>query len=81
MTMDDTSKESRRVQTEIYRQMPLTTKVKLIFDAYRTGQQLAFAGLRLRHPNASDKQIWYLWAKQHLGEELFKEVYGEVPDD
>ena len=79
MVTDDTSEESRRVQTDIYRQMPLTTKVKLIFDAYLTGQQLAFAGLRLRHPDASDKQIWCLWV-QHLGEELFKEMYEEIPD-
>ena len=81
MVMDDTSEESKRVQTEIYRQMPLTIKARLIFDAYHTGQKLAFAGLRLRHPDASSKKIWYLWARQHLGKELFKEVYGEVPDD
>jgi hypothetical protein len=41
------------------------------------GQQLAMAGLRQLHPEADENQIWHLWAKQHLGDELYEEVYGD----
>lgn len=81
MSKSDTSKEVRDLQFEIYRRMPLTEKVRLIFDAYHTGKKLAFAGLRLRYPHATEKQLWRLWAKQHLGETLFRQVYGEAADD
>ncbi|MHC4474903.1 MAG: hypothetical protein ACYTEL_04615 [Planctomycetota bacterium] len=80
MRKDDTSSEARQVQIDIYRRMPVTEKVRRIFEAYQTGKLLAMAGLRELYPQASERKIWHLWAKQHLGEELFKEVYGEVPE-
>lgn len=80
MRKDDTSSEARQVQIDIYRRMPVTVKVRRIFEAYQTGKLLAMAGLRVLHPQASEKKIWHLWAKQHLGDKLFKEVYGEVPE-
>ena len=81
MGKTDTSKDSRAIVSEIYRGMPVTEKVRLIFDAYETGKKLAIAGLRQRYPDASERRIWYLWAKQHLGDELFRKVYGEVRDE
>ena len=81
MNKTDTSPEAQQVLNEIYRKMPITVKVKRIFEAYQTGKILAMAGLRDRYPQASEKKIWYLWAKQHLGEKLFNEVYREVPDE
>ncbi|HIJ52909.1 MAG TPA: hypothetical protein HPP66_07105 [Planctomycetes bacterium] len=80
MGIKDTTKQANQVLVEIYRGMSSLSKGDLIFDAYRTGRELAMAGLRESHPDATEKQIWHLWAKQHLGEKLFKEVYGEVPD-
>ena len=81
MNQKDTSKVAGQVLTGIYRQMPTTVKAARVFGAYRMGQLLGMAGLRLSHPNASEKQIWYLWAKQHLGEKLFSDVYGDLPDE
>jgi len=81
MNKKDTSPDAQQVLIEIYRKMPTPIKIIHIFEAYQTGKMLAMAGLRDRHPNASEKKIWYLWAKQHLGEKLFNEVYGEVPDE
>ena len=76
----DTSPESRQVLAELYRKMAPEVKFRRVFDAYETGKVLALAGLRERHPGASEKRIWHLWAKQHLGDELFKEAYGALPD-
>jgi hypothetical protein len=81
MDKTDTSSRAEQVVLDIYRRMPVAVKAQRIFEAYRLGQILAMAGLRLRHPNTTERQIWYLWAKQHLGERLFKEVYGEVPNE
>ena len=78
MGIKDTTKQANQVLLGIYRGMSSSSKGDLIFDVYRTGRELAMAGLRESHPQASEKQIWYLWARQHLGEKLFKEVYGAV---
>lgn len=77
MISRDTSKESADIVTEIYRKMSPSKKLGLIFRAMHTGQRLAMAGLRQRHPEAGEQEIWHLWAKQHLGEELYHEVYGD----
>ncbi len=72
----DTSPEAQRVQYDLYRRMPLGRKLELVFDMYDTGQLLAMAGLRLQHPDATEEELWWLWARQHLGDELFEKVYG-----
>jgi hypothetical protein len=72
----DTTPEARRVQYDLWRRMPLGRRLELVFDMYDTGQQLALAGLRMQHPEASEEQLWRLWARRHLGEELFERVYG-----
>jgi hypothetical protein len=79
MGIKDTSKQANQVVAKIYREMSSSFKGELIFDAYRTGRELAMTGLRQSHPNPTEKQIWYLWAKKHLGEELFERVYGGKP--
>ncbi len=80
MGIKDTTKQTNQVLLGIYRGMSSSSKGDLIFDAYRTGRELAKAGLRKLHPEATEEQIWHLWAKQHLGEELYEEVYGNQPN-
>lgn len=72
----DTPPEVLRVQYEIYRRMSPARKFQLVLDTYEMGKRLAMAGLRTRHPNASEEQLRRLWAQQHLGRELFERVYG-----
>jgi len=76
MVSMDTSRESDDVAAGLYRAMGPARKISLVFSAYRTGQQLAFAGLRSRHPEATQEQLWHLWARRHLGETLYRQVYG-----
>jgi len=73
----DTSPEAQRVQYDLYRRMPLGRRLELVFDMCDTGRLLAMAGLRMRHPNTSEEETWHLWARQHLGEELYEQVYGK----
>jgi hypothetical protein len=81
MNRTDTTSEAEQVLLDIYRRMPPAVKFERIFSAYELGKLLAMAGLRLMHPDATEKQIWFLWAKRHLGEKLFNEVYGDIPDE
>lgn len=39
-------------------------------------QELAFAGMRERFPNAPDDEIWLRLAARRLGREVVLEVYG-----
>ena len=76
MISRDTSKECDALVTELYRKTSSVKKAKLLFNAIRMGRQLAKAGLRQLHPQADESEIQHLWAKQYLGEQLYKEVYG-----
>ncbi len=76
MIPNDTTAEAQSVMNDIYRNMSLTQKAQQLFSACQFGRQLAIAGLKQRHPEADEKQIWRLWARQNLGDELFEEVYG-----
>lgn len=78
MMMDgnDTSPQAQKILCEIYRQMTPADKFKRIFSAYRLGRQLNMAGVRLSNPDATEEQIWHIWAKRHLGDDLYKKVYG-----
>ena len=72
----DTTPEARRVQYDIIRRMSLGRKLELVFDMYDTGRLLALAGLRMRHPHATEEELKRLWVRRHLGLELFEQVYG-----
>lgn len=72
----DTPKEILEIQYALYRKMSPAKKIELIFDAYRTGQLLSMAGIRMQYPSANDDEVWHIWAKRHLGEGLYNKVYG-----
>ena len=77
-TNRDTAPEALEAQYEIYRRMPAGRRLELVFDLCDMGQRLAMAGLRRRYPEATGEQLWRLWAKDHLGSELFDQVYGTI---
>ena len=76
MNISDTTPEAMRIQIDLYRRMSPARKIELVFDAYRTGQLLSMAGIRIQYPSAGEDEVWHIWAKRHLGEELYKKVYG-----
>ena len=77
----DTSPEARKVLIDRYRMMSTTVKVKLIFDAYQAGKMLAMAGIKQLYPNVSETKAWQIWAKRHLGEQLYNKVYGSLSNE
>lgn len=60
--------------------MPLGRRLEFALDLCDFGQCLAIAGLRMRYPETTEQELWWLWAHQHLGQELFDQVYGTAND-
>ena len=78
MKPSDTDSQAQEVLIRLIREKSFAQKIHDVFDAYHTGQQLAMAGIRQRHPQATDQDAWNTWAKQHLGP-MFEKVYGKSP--
>ena len=75
MSLGDTSPEAETILCRLYRNMTIAQKAQRLFSAYRMGKMLSMAGIRMNHPDASEEQIWHLWARRHLGDELYEKVY------
>jgi len=75
MSLGDTSPEAEAIQCRLYRDMTMAQKAQRVFSAYRMGKMLSMAGIRMNHPDATEEQIWHLWARRHLGDELYEKVY------
>ena len=78
----DTSPEMWKVYIDLLRKMPPSRKLEQTCQCWTFIQAFAESGMRQRHPNADDREIFLRMARQNLGKELFREVYGDVlPDD
>ncbi|MBN2593498.1 MAG: hypothetical protein JXA81_08330 [Sedimentisphaerales bacterium] len=52
--------------------MTTAQKAQRVFSAYRMGKMLSMAAIRMNHLNAFEEQIWHIWARNHLGDELYE---------
>lgn len=77
----DTSEAADRIQFEILRRMSPAERGQLMTEMTLAVQRLAFAGMRERHPDATDDEIWLRLAVERLGRETVRKVYGSAPDD
>ena len=75
MSLGDTSAEAEEILCRLYRNMTIAQKAQRLFSAYRMGKMLSMAGIRMNHPDATEEQVWHLWARRHLGDELYERVY------
>ena len=75
MSLGDTSPEAEAILCRLYRNMTTAQKAQCLFSAYRMGKILSMAGIRMNHPDATEEQVWHLWARRHLGDELYEKVY------
>ena len=78
----DTSPEAWEVLTDLQRRMSPGEKMQLAFEWSEIVRQFAEAGLREKYPGASERELFLRYARQSLGEDLFRKVYGwELPED
>jgi hypothetical protein len=66
---------------DLTRKMSPEEKLQRALELSWTVRLAAEAGLRQAYPHASDREIFLRSARQNLGAELFRRVYGEeLPD-
>ena len=74
----DTSADVERFQVEAWRRMSPLEKVELVSQATRDAMTLARAGIRQRHPGASDRERFLRLAELQLGPTLVRVVYPDA---
>ena len=74
----DTDRDAERVQIELMRQAPPWRKLYLLGQLNQTVKLLALCGLRQRHPQATEEELYRRLADLLLGVELAARVYGPV---
>ena len=77
MCPEDTSLEAWKVFLDIQRRMTPGEKIVRSLQHAEFRRSLMMAGLRRRHPDASERQIFLMYARQKLGGDLFEKVYGQ----
>lgn len=71
----DTDAVAERIQVDAWRQMTTMAKAQLVADASRSIRALAIAGLRGRHPDASETELIARLAALTFGRSLAVKVY------
>jgi hypothetical protein len=74
---DDTTADAHRVQGKIYARMGGAARLGVAFELNETVKQLAFAGIRHRHPHYSDDQVFQAWARLKLGDALVRAAWPD----
>ena len=74
----DTSLKAERAQVELWRRMSPIDKLRAVTEISRAVQQLSLAGIRLRHPEASDEDCMMRLAILKLGRRLACQVYPQA---
>jgi hypothetical protein len=77
----DTDPKAREVWLESLRQKTPGEKLAMVFEMNEMGMRLARAGVRLRHPLASDREVFLRAAAIRLGRDLIIRAYGWDPDE
>jgi hypothetical protein len=77
----DTSEEIDRLLFERYRQMQPWEKLRMVAEMIETAEVLAFAGLRLRHPDASDRELRLRLAAMRYDRETMIKAFGWDPGE
>jgi len=75
----DTSPEAERVLLELLRRAPAWRRLQLADRMSATVRGLCLAGLRSRHPKASEAELRRRFADIHLGPKLAEKLYGTPP--
>lgn len=74
----DTTPEIERLQIERWRQMSPTEKAAIVSGLTQAVFDLALAGVRMRHPEASAREQFLRLALIVLGSDLARRVYPEI---
>ena len=77
----DNSPAAEQVLIELLRRAPAWRKLQLADRMSATVRELCLAGLRSRHPNATQAETRRRFADIQLGPDLAAKVFGPPPPD
>lgn len=75
VSTNDTSVAAQEVIDRRYAEMSFAEKAERVRALTRATNQMALAGLRLRQPNASQRELLLALARLRLGDDLVDRVY------
>jgi len=79
--LEDSAADAIAVQSDLYRQMTSDEKAHCLRNLCMSANTLALAGLRRRHPGATERELLLRLAVLRLGEEHVFQAYGwQRPD-
>lgn len=76
----DTDPRAMEVFVDLHRRMPVSQKVARVFEMSEMVLRLSEAGVRQRHPEASEREVFLRMAALHLDRDLMMRAYGWHPD-
>ena len=79
--LSDTHPQIKAHQVQLLRQLPPWRKAAMLGQMYATVKQLAYQGLRQRHPKSSEAELRRRLARILLGEDLATQVYGPLNEE
>lgn len=74
----DTHPKMEALQIQLWKQASPTRKMEMVAQLNASVRTVALAGLRSRHPQASEGELRRKLADLLLGEELARKVYGDT---
>ena len=74
----DTSERVARLQIALWRCMSPLEKLQLVSGLTRASREMCIAGIRLRNPGASEREVRFHLALITLGAELTAKAYPEA---
>lgn len=80
MSFSDTSAEVAARQVEIWRSMTYAERAQVVEELNADVQRMAETGVRLRHPDATDREVFLRVAALRNGRDLSVAVYGWDPE-
>ncbi len=74
----DTTADIEQRQVDAWRRLSSVERLRLVSDTTRAVMALALAGIRRRHPQASDRECFLRLAAIRLGVDTTRQVYPDA---
>jgi hypothetical protein len=81
MSMADTTPEANARYHELLRRMSPERRLEAAMRLSQAIRELAIAGIRQRHPEATDQEVHVRLAVRLYGRACAQKLFGSVPDD
>ncbi|MBI4556209.1 MAG: hypothetical protein HY706_01375 [Candidatus Hydrogenedentes bacterium] len=74
----DTTPEAARVYFDVLRKIGMEGRARMAFELSDNLRSILQSGVRMRHPDYDEHQVWLAAVRLSIGDELFKKAYPGV---